>query len=65
MLDSLSNLATEIGRTQDATELRARHTQTSDDLNKWLWNDTMGIYTNVRSKDSTLVLRFEMFRTVT
>ena len=50
MLDSLSNLAEVIDRTDDAAELRDRYTTTSAAMNKWLWNETMGIYTNVRSR---------------
>ena len=46
MLDSLSNLAGDIGRTKDATELRARHTDVAAKLNKWLWNQTLGVFTN-------------------
>ena len=50
MLDSLANLAAEIDRPADASELRARHTKTAAALNTWLWNETMGIYANRRSR---------------
>jgi|EP01043_Picozoa_sp_COSAG02_P021066 hypothetical protein len=50
MLDSLSKLAEVIERNDDAAELRARYNATAAALNKWLWNETMGIYTNVRSR---------------
>lgn len=50
MLDSLSNIATVLNRTNDAIELRQRHTKMAAKLNDWLWNDTMGIYTNVQSR---------------
>lgn len=50
MLDSLSNLAEVIDRKDDAAELRDRHTTTSAALNKWLWNESMAMYTNIRSR---------------
>ena len=50
MLDSLSNLAGVLNRTSDATELRARHTDITGKLNKWLWNESMGIFANVQSR---------------
>jgi putative isomerase len=50
MLDSLSNLAAEIDRPDDAASLRARHNKTAAALNRWLWNSSLGVYTNVRSR---------------
>jgi hypothetical protein len=50
MLDSLSNLANVINRTAVATELRDRHTSMASNINAALWNETMGMYTNKRSR---------------